>query len=157
MIIATGARASTIPGVEVNGKRVITSKEAMILPELPRSMTVIGAGAIGLEFAYFYSAFGTEVTILEYMDKVLPTGDDDVCELLAKSFKKRGMKIHTSARVKEAVPLEGRTRTTFEKDGKSTSVEADVTLVAVGVKGNVEGLGLEDMGVEVGARVHQGR
>ena len=149
VIIATGARASTIPGAEVDGKRVITSKEAMILPELPRSMTVIGAGAIGLEFAYFYSAFGTEVTILEYMDKVLPTGDDDVCSLLAKSFKKRGMKIHTSARVKEAVAHEKGTRTTFEKDGKSTTVDADITLLAVGVRGNVEGLGLEDMGVEV--------
>jgi dihydrolipoamide dehydrogenase len=150
-IIATGARPATIPGVTPDGKRVITSKEAMVLPEAPRSMTIIGAGAIGLEFAYFYAAFGTDVTIIEYFDRILPGGDEEISAQLARSFKKKGMKIHASSRVKESAPLPGGagTRTTFEKDGKAQAVESDVTLVAVGVRGNVEGLGLEEIGVAV--------
>jgi dihydrolipoamide dehydrogenase len=146
-IIATGARPATIPGVQVDGKRVIASKEAMILPAIPKSMTVIGAGAIGLEFAYFYSCFGTEITLLEYFDKVLPTGDDEVCALLARSFKKRGIQIHTSSKVKSVAAADGGTKTTFEKEGKDQTVSSEVTLMAVGVRGNVENLGLEDIGV----------
>lgn len=149
-IIATGSRPTVIPGVTLDGRRVISSKEAMILDALPRSMTVIGAGAIGLEFAYFYAAFGTQVRIIEYLDKLLPTGDDDVCAHLAKAFKKRGVEVHTSSKVKGVTLLEsGGTRTTFEKAGKEESVDADVTLVAIGVRGNVEGLGLEALGVRV--------
>jgi len=149
-IIATGARASTIPGVTPDGKHIITYKEAMVLDKLPRSMTIIGAGAIGLEFAYFFSAFGTEVTIIEFFDKLLPSGDDDICAQLTRSFKKRSMKIHTSSRVKEVAVTKKGTRTTFEEDGKETTVDSQVTLVAVGVRGNVENLGLDDIGVKVG-------
>lgn len=149
-IVATGARAATIPGVVPDGKSIITYKEAMVLDKLPRSMTIIGAGAIGLEFAYFFSTFGTEVTIVEFFDKLLPTGDDDVCAQLTRSFKKRSIKTHTSSRVKEVTVTKKGTSTTFEKDGKETTVNSDVTLVAVGVQGNVENLGLDDIGVKVG-------
>ncbi|HVR74694.1 MAG TPA: FAD-dependent oxidoreductase, partial [Planctomycetota bacterium] len=93
VVIATGARASTLPGVAIDGKNVISYKEAMVLTAMPKSMTIIGAGAIGIEFAYFYSVFGTQVTIVEYLDRLLPTGDEDISSALARSFKKRGMEI----------------------------------------------------------------
>ncbi len=148
-IVATGARPSTIPGVTIDGKKVISSREAMVLPEIPRSMTIIGAGAIGLEFAYFYSVFGTKVTILEYLDSLLPSGDVDVCTQLAKSFKRRGIELHTSSKVKSVAVDGGPTVTTFSRDGKDETVGADVTLMAVGVRGNIEGFGLEEIGVAI--------
>ncbi len=147
-VIATGARASAIPGAVFDQKRVISYREAMILPSLPGSMTVIGAGAIGLEFAYFYSVFGTDVTIIEYLDRLFPGGDEDVCHHLARSFKKRGIKFHTSSRVKGVAVTKVGTRTTFEKAGKEEAVDAEVTLVAAGVRANIENLGLEDIGVQ---------
>jgi dihydrolipoamide dehydrogenase len=119
----------------------------MVLPKIPASMTIIGAGAIGLEFAYFYAVFGTQITLIEYLDKVLPTADQDVSEQLSRSFKKRGIKVHTSSRVKSVEATRGATRTTFEREGKEESVTADVKLMAVGVRGNVEDLGLEEIGV----------
>ena len=96
-IIATGARAATIPGVQFDGKRIISYKEAMVLPACPRSITVIGAGAIGLEFAYFFSVFGTKVTVIEFLDRLFPAGDEEVSSHLARSFKKRGIESHTSS------------------------------------------------------------
>ncbi|MGQ9591945.1 MAG: dihydrolipoyl dehydrogenase [Planctomycetota bacterium] len=146
-IVATGGRPSTVPGVEIDGKKVISSREAMVLPEIPKSMAVVGAGAIGLEFAYFYSAFGTRVTLIEYLDKILPAGDDEICAQLAKSFKKRGIEIHTSSRVRSATREGSGVRVAFEKGGVETAVEADVALMAVGIRGNVEDLGLEEIGV----------
>ncbi len=148
-IIATGGRAATIPGVEIDGARVISSREAMIQDALPGSMTIIGAGAIGLEFAYFYGAFGTEVTIVEYMDRILPGGDHDICKALARSFGKLGIKMHTAARVGGVETTDKNTTTTFEKGGKEHAVTADITLMAVGIRGNCEKIGLEDIGVEV--------
>ena len=148
-IIATGASPATIPGVELDGERVIASREAMILEELPASMTIIGAGAIGLEFAYFYAAFGTKVTIVEYMDRLLPTGDADICQTLERGFKKHGVKFHTSSKVKGVTRSGNSTTTTFEKNDKEHKVESDVTLVAVGVRGNTVNCGLETIGVEV--------
>lgn len=148
-IIATGGRPATIPGVELDGVRVISSKEAMIQESQPANLTIIGAGAIGLEFAYFYRAFGTEVTVIEYMDKILPPGDDDICAALARAFKKRGVKLHTSARVQGVETGDSTTTTTFEKNGEEETVSSDITLVAVGIRGNTENIGLEDIGVEV--------
>ncbi len=148
-IIATGARPSTIPGVEIDGRGVISSKEAMTLERRPASMTIIGAGAIGLEFAYFYRAFGTEVTIVEYLDRLLPSGDQDICATLTRAFKKQGMKIHTSSRVLSVETSDEGTVTTFEKDNTQFTVESETTLMAVGVRGNVEGIGLEEIGVKV--------
>jgi dihydrolipoamide dehydrogenase len=120
----------------------------MIFPQVPKSMTVIGAGAIGLEFAYFYSTFGTEIVLVEYLDKILPTGDDDISNHLARAFRKRGVKIHTSSKVKSVATAKAGTKTVFEKDGKEEAVESEVTLMAVGVRGNIEDLGLEEIGVQ---------
>ncbi|HVR76505.1 MAG TPA: FAD-dependent oxidoreductase, partial [Planctomycetota bacterium] len=105
--------------------------------------------AIGIEFAYFYSVFGTRVTIVEYLDRLLPAGDEDISSTLARSFKKRGMEMHMSSKVKGVAAAAGGTRTTFEKNGKEESIEAAVTLVATGVRGNVEDLGLEEVGVVI--------
>jgi len=152
-IIATGAHPATIPGVELDGERIITSKEAMVLPEIPRSMTIIGAGAVGLEFAYFYSVFGCAVTLLEYFPRILPGADPDVCEALTRAFKRRGIAIHTSSKVESVVREGKKVMTTFEKKGASQKegqefcLDSDVTLVAVGVAGNVDGVGLEDIHV----------
>lgn len=148
-IVATGARPASLPGVVPDGRRVITSKEAMVLPERPARLTVIGAGAIGLEFAYFYSVFGTEVTIVEYLPRVLPSGDPEICDTLAKSLRKRGIRIHTSARVETVEPTADGVVTTVDQEGEAVRIEGDVALMAIGVRGNVEDLGLEPVGVRV--------
>ena len=148
-IIATGARPDSIPGVEIDNERVITSREAMVLPERPESLAIIGAGAIGVEFAYFYAAFGCKVTLIEYLGAILPSSDEDVSAALDKSFRARGIDIHTGARVL-AVEVDGDSATTtFETEGGTASVKTDAVLVAVGVRGNTEGLGLEEIGVEL--------
>ena len=148
-IIATGAHAGSIPGVEIDNERVITSREAMVLPECPDSLAIIGAGAIGVEFAYFYASFGCMVTLLEYLPAVLPTSDADISRALEKSFKRQGMDIHTGARVLSVERNGDRVTTTFEKEDQSNSVETDAVLMAVGVLGNTEGLGLEEIGLEL--------
>jgi dihydrolipoamide dehydrogenase len=153
-IIATGARPALLPGVVPDGERIITSREAMVLPERPDKLTVIGAGAIGLEFAWFYSAFGTQVTIVEYAPSILPSGDSDICDALARSFKRRGIQIHTSSRVSSVVRGQSRetnaeaVTTEFESGGVTKRVESDIALIAIGVRGNIEDLGLETIGVE---------
>jgi dihydrolipoamide dehydrogenase len=148
IIVATGARAKMLPGIEADGDRIITYREAMVLPEPPKSMVVIGAGAIGIEFADFWNAFGTEVTVVEAMPRILPIEDEDISESLTRALKKKGMAIHANSKV-ESVKVSGKTvTTTFAgPDGKSTSVTSDRLLMAVGVRANVEGIGLEGMGV----------
>ncbi len=149
IIIATGARPRKLPGIKVNGVRIITSKEAMLLEEPPKSMIIIGAGAIGVEFAYFYNSFGTKVTLIEMMESILPNEDREVTELLEKSFKKAGIEILTSTRVIEAIGSgEGAEVKIQNKDGEKI-LKAEVALVAVGVQGNSDNIGLEDVGVEV--------
>ena len=146
-IIATGARPATIPGVEPDGERIITSKKAMVLPALPRRMTIIGAGAVGLEFAYFYAVFGCEVTLVEYLPSILPGADPEISDTLTRSFRKRKITVHTSTRVQGVERQGDRVLTTVERAGETFELEADVALVAVGVRGNVEDLGLEAAGV----------
>jgi dihydrolipoamide dehydrogenase len=148
IIVATGARAKMLPGIEADGDRIITYREAMVLPEPPKSMVVIGAGAIGIEFADFWNAFGTEVTVVEAMPRILPIEDEDISESLTRTLKKKGMAIHANSKV-ESVKVSGKTvTTTFAgPDGKTTSVTSDRLLMAVGVRANVEGIGLEGMGV----------
>ena len=149
IIIATGGRARRMPGVEFDGKRIITSKEALMMKKPPKSMIIIGAGSIGVEFAYLYHTFGTDITLVEMMPQILPAADHEVSKTLQRSFKKAGMAIHAATRV--ASLKRNKTKVTAElTDTKgSRKVSADCCLVAIGVQGNVDGLGLEKIGVEV--------
>lgn len=149
IIIATGARPKILPNIPVDRKNIITSTEAMNLPEQPKSLIIIGAGAIGIEFAYFYSVLGTKVTIVEMMENILPIEDKEVSETLAKNFKKRGIDIHTSSIVESAVVKNGEVSVTIDKAGKKTELKAEKVLSAIGVTGNVEGFGLEELGIEL--------
>jgi len=150
IIIATGARAKSIPGVAIDRRRIISSTEAMILSELPRSMVIIGAGAIGMEFAYFYNALGTKVTVVEMMPAILPVEDVELSKELEKSFKRQGMEIYTSTKVESAKASANDVNVTVSSssDGKKV-LKGDIALMAVGVQGNVEGFGLENLGVTV--------
>jgi dihydrolipoamide dehydrogenase len=149
IIVATGARPKVIPSVPIDKKNIITSTEAMILKELPKELIVIGAGAIGVEFAYFYSVLGTKVTILEMMDSMLPIEDKEISSALAKSFRKREIEVFTSATVEKAEVIGNKTKVIFKHEGKSKEISADIVLSAVGVTGNIEGYGLEELGVEI--------
>jgi dihydrolipoamide dehydrogenase len=147
-ILATGARAKFLPGIEPDGDRVITYREAMVLPEVPKSVVVIGAGAIGMEFADFWNAFGVEVTVIEFMPRVLPIEDEEVSQTLTRLMKKKGMTIHTGAKT-TGIKVSDKTVTTSftTADGKSNEVTSERVLMAVGVRANIEGIGLEGMGV----------
>ncbi len=149
IIIATGARPRNLPGIEIDGNHVITSKEAMLLDEPPKSMIIIGAGAIGVEFAYFYNTFGTKITLVEMMDSILPNEDKEITEILAKSFQKSGIEILTGTKVLEAKPMDGGVEVKVQNENGEKSLKADKALVAIGVQGNVDGIGLENVGVEV--------
>ena len=150
IILATGARARTLPSIEADGDRVITYREAMVLPEPPKSVVVIGAGAIGMEFADFWNAFGVEVTVIEALPRVLPLEDEEISDTVARAMRKKGMAIHAGAKV-ESVKVSGKTvATTFATgDGKSQTVTSERLLLAVGVRANTEGIGLEGMGVNL--------
>ena len=149
IIIATGARSRELPSLPQDGKKVIGYREAMTLLEQPKKMIVVGSGAIGVEFAYFYNSMGTEVTIVEYLPKIVPVEDDDVSKQLERSFKKSGINIMTSAEV-TSVDTSGKGVKATVKTGKGEEVlEADVILSAVGIKTNIENIGLEDVGIVV--------
>jgi dihydrolipoamide dehydrogenase len=148
IIVATGARPRTIPNVKIDGKKILSYFEAIMPKKLPKSMVIIGAGAIGVEFAYFYNTFGTKVTLVEMMPTVLPIEDKDVTKVVAESFKKSGIEIHTETKV-EKVDTSGTgvTITVAGKNGKKNEIKADVALMAIGVRGNIEDIGLEKLGV----------
>jgi len=143
IILATGARPRVLPGLEPDGHLIWTSKEAMTPETLPKSLLVIGSGAIGVEFASFYQTLGTKVTIVEVQDRILPVEDREVSAFARKSFEKQGMTIHTQATVKSLKKNKDSVTATFEQNGKSHALEVDRVIVAVGIQGNVEGLGLE--------------
>jgi dihydrolipoamide dehydrogenase len=147
VIVATGARARSIPGVPIDGKKVIDAAAAMVLPKVPKSMIVIGAGAIGVEFAYFYNAFGTKVTIVEMMPSILPVEDAEISKLLASNFRKNGIEIINGAKVEGVAAGKDVNVTVATAEGK-TKLTAEVALMAIGVQGNVENLGLEETGVK---------
>lgn len=149
MIIATGARARQLPGMEIDGKRVLGYREAMVMKEMPPSILIVGAGAIGVEFAYFFRSLGAEVTLIEMLPHLLPIEDEEISIELGKSFKKKGIKIHTSTRVEKMEKGKKEVKLTLSKDGKSETIAAEYVLMAIGVQGNVEGLGLEEAGVQV--------
>ncbi len=148
-ILATGTKAKSLPTVPVDRKRIITSYEAMILPEKPKTLTIIGAGAIGVEFAYFYNAVGTKVTIVEYMPQILPNEDEEISTWLAREYKKQGIDVMTGAKV-ESASVEGEQVKTIVTDSNGSKKEliSDYCLVAVGLTGNIENLGLEKVGVK---------
>ncbi|NJD21894.1 MAG: dihydrolipoyl dehydrogenase [Melioribacter sp.] len=149
IIIATGARPKSVPAIPVDKKNIITSTEAMNLPAQPKDLIVIGAGAIGIEFAYFYNVLGTKVTVIEMMDQILPVEDKEVSEILHKNFKKRGIEIYTSTKVEKAEVKGKEVIVTIEKDGKKIELKSEKVLCAIGVTGNVEGFGLEELGIEL--------
>ena len=147
MILATGGRPRTIPGVTIDRKRIITSTEAMSLAEQPKSLAVIGGGAIGVEFAYFYNALGTKVTIIEMMPSILPLEDKEISKIVESSLKKQGINILTGAKVESVKIDKDVVIAVSTKDGK-VDVQGELALMAVGVQGNVENLGLESVGVK---------
>ncbi len=147
IIIATGARSRELPSLPQDGKKVIGYREAMSLPKQPKSMIVVGSGAIGVEFAHFYNSMGTEVTIVEFMPNIVPVEDTDVSKQMERSFKKAGIKIMTSSSV-ESVDTSGKGVKATVKTKKGEEVlEADIVLSAVGIKTNIENIGLEDVGI----------
>lgn len=150
IVIATGARARTIPGIEVDGKKILTSRHALELRKVPESVVVIGGGAIGCEFAYFYNSFGAEVTIIEMMDQLLPLEDQEVSEELQKSFKKQGIELLLGTKVSDSKATKtGVTLKLESQKGDATEIKAKMALNAVGVTANVEKLNLEEVGIEL--------
>ena len=150
IILATGARSRELPHIPQDGNKVIGYREALTLPYLPKSMVVMGSGAIGSEFAYFYASMGTAVTIVEYLPSLVPIEDEEISSHLGRAFRKAGIKVITSASV-ESVDRSGNLCKVTIKDAKEkiTELECDVVLSAVGVATNIEGIGLEEYGVSV--------
>jgi dihydrolipoamide dehydrogenase len=147
IIIATGARSRELPNLEQDGEKIIGYREAMNLPKQPKSMVVVGSGAIGSEFAYFYQSIGTEVTLIEFLPNVVPNEDEEVSKLLERSFKKMKMKVLTNASV-ESVDTSGKLCKVTVKTKKGEEIiEAEIVLSAVGIAPNLENIGLEDLGI----------
>ncbi|GGG86584.1 dihydrolipoyl dehydrogenase [Parapedobacter pyrenivorans] len=147
-ILATGARSRELPNLNQDGKRIIGYRQAMNLEKQPESIVVVGSGAIGVEFAYFYNAIGTKVTVVEYLDRVVPVEDEEVSKQLERSLKKAGISILTSAEV-QSVDTSGKQCKVQIKTAKGTeTIEAETVLSAVGIAPNIEGIGLEEVGVK---------
>ena len=149
IVLATGARARELPGLEADGDLVWTYKTALTPPRMPKKLLVIGSGAIGIEFASFYNTLGADTTVVEVMDRVLPVEDEEISAFAKKSFEKQGMKIMQKAMVKKLDRSKGKVTAHIEKDGKITTQDFDTVISAVGIVGNVEGLGLEELGVKL--------
>jgi dihydrolipoamide dehydrogenase len=149
IILATGARARTLPGLEPDGKLIWTYKEAMVPEKFPKSLLVIGSGAIGIEFASFYRTMGSEVTVVEVLDRVLPVEDAEISAFAHKAFEKQGMKILTSAKVSALKPSKNNVKATIEADGKKSEETFERVILAVGITGNVENIGLDGTKVKV--------
>ncbi len=148
IILATGARPRVLPGIEPDGKLIWTYFEAMVPAEIPKSLIVMGSGAIGIEFASFYRGMGAEVTVVEVLPQVLSVEDAEISALARKAFEKQGIKILTSAKVAKVVKGANSITATIEMDGKSETITAERMISAVGVVGNIENLGLEALGVK---------
>ena len=149
IVIATGARPRSFPGLEADGKLVWTSKEALVPKELPKSLLVIGSGAIGIEFASFYSTFGSDVTVVEIMDQILPVEDREIANFAQKNMEKQGLKFHIGSKVAKLKHNSNSVTVTIEKNDKQQSIEVDRVISAVGVTPNTEGIGLEVAGVKL--------
>ncbi len=150
IVIATGARAKQLPNLKPDGKQVLSSTEAMIMDHIPESMTIIGAGAIGMEFAYFYKSFGTKVSVVEMMPNILPVEDTEVSVELEKIYKRQGYQFFTTHKVTGVKLEKNGTKVEIEsEDGKKQTLEAECVLVAIGVQGNTENIGLEKLGIKM--------
>lgn len=148
VIIATGARSRELPNLKQDGEKVFGYRKAMVMEKQPKKMVVVGSGAIGVEFAYFYNAMGTEVTIVEFMPNIVPVEDEDISKQLERTFKKAGIKIMTNSEVTEVdTSGEGCKVKVKGKKGEET-LECDVVLSAVGVQANIENIGLEELGIK---------
>lgn len=150
ILLATGARSRQLPNLPQDGEKIIGYRKALTLEKQPVSMVVVGSGAIGSEFAYFYSAIGTKVTLVEYLDNIVPLEDDEVSKQLARSFKKAGIDVRISSEVTSVDTSGKKVKVTVkDKKGKEEIIEAEIVLSAVGITPNIEGLGLEEAGVAV--------
>ena len=150
IILATGARNRVFPGMETDGKVIISSKEAMVLDKIPKSMTIIGGGAIGVEFASFFSEYGSKVDLVEMQQSILPIEDFEISDILKKSFESRGVSIHLSTKVEKIEKLNSNVKIKLlGNDGKTKSINSEIVLVAIGVQGNIENIGLEKIGIEI--------
>jgi dihydrolipoamide dehydrogenase len=147
ILIATGARPRNLPTVQFDGKKIISSKEAMTQDHIPQSMIIIGAGAIGVEFAYFYNTFGCQITLVEMMPTILPIEDNEITQLLTNSFKKNKIAIHTETRVESISKTGNGVTVAITKNDTQQTLEAEQALIAIGVQGNSENLGIENFGV----------
>jgi len=148
IIIATGARSRQLDNLPIDGKKIIGYRQAMVLDKQPDSMVVVGSGAIGTEFAYFYHTIGTQVTLVEYMPNIVPLEDEEVSKQLERSFKKSKMKIMTSSEVKSVDTKGNKCKVLVKTKKGEETIEADIVLSAVGIATNVEGIGLEETGIK---------
>ena len=149
IIIATGARSREINSIKQDRKKIIGYREAMVLPKQPKKMIIVGSGAIGVEFAYFYNSMGTEVTVVEYLDRILPVEDKDISNQLAKSFKKSGINLMTSSEVISSETKGKEVKLQVKSSGQISELVADIVISAVGIKSNIENIGLEETGIAV--------
>ena len=150
IVLATGARARSLPGLEPDGKLIWTYREAMVPEMFPKSLLVVGSGAIGIEFASFYRTLGSEVTVVEVLDRVLPVEDEEISQLAAKAFAKQGMKLRLATTVEKLEKgTDNVTATLKSKDGKSESLTVDRVILAIGIVGNVENNGYEQAGIKI--------
>ena len=150
IVLATGARARTLPGLEPDGKLVWTYREAMVPTEFPKSLLVVGSGAIGIEFASFYKTLGADVTVVEVLDRVMPVEDEEISTMAAKAFTKQGMKLKLGTTVTELKRGDNNVTCTLKaKDGKTEQVTVERVILAMGIVGNVENIGLEAAGIKV--------
>ena len=159
IIIATGGSPQTIPGIEIDGTKVLSSREAMVTEKRPDSLLVIGAGAIGIEFAYFYNAFGTRVKVVEALPQVLPREDAEIAEILSRSLAAQGISVETGVKVTSVKGKGRRVEVRYKGEGDESVETVDKVLMAVGVRANVQGMGLEALGIrmEAGAIQVNGR
>lgn len=148
IVVATGGRSRQLPSMPIDGKKIIGYREAMVLPEMPKSMIICGSGAIGSEFAYFYNSMGTKCTIVEFMPRIVPVEDEDISKELEKQFKKQGIDIMTSSEVTKVDTSGNGVKATVKTAAGEQVLEADILLSAVGVIANLEGIGLEELGIK---------
>jgi len=148
IIVATGGRSRELPSLKIDGKKIIGYREAMILAEQPKRLLVVGSGAIGVEFAYFYNTIGTEVTVVEFLPRIVPVEDEEVSKALDRSFKKAGMKIYVNSEVTKVDTAGKSCIATVKTPDGEIKIETDIVLSAVGIATNLEGIGLEDVGVK---------